>query len=477
MFLVAAAPVPGPDGEVAGVVYGGLLLNSDRRLVDRISRVVFRRGDSVAKDAGNTTIFLDDVRIATTVPDNSGQPAVGSLMSAEVHAAVSRGERWTGSAFVLNERHFSAYEPLRDYRGAVIGALYAGMPERPYRELRWQMNLIFSTVLFFVTLVGIGLSAWLGSSLARPIKALEEGVRRIAASEALPDIPAQGSDEIASLAGEFNVMKRRLAEREEENLSLNRTLEQKVIERTAQLEERNSQLLGTQKELAEAERLAGIGLLASGVAHEINNPLAIIRGNAELLELYTGEGSGGEEVETILRQSGRIERIVQNLLTFSRSGIKQSRLFSVVALLDGILDQVGHQIDLGRCTIARNYRHRVLFMEGDEEQLRQVFTNLVVNALQAMDGQGLLTIDATADTETEYLTVTVADTGQGIPAEHLKDIFTPFFTTKPTGTGLGLSVSYGIVENHGGTISVASTPGSGSLFTVTLPLSSPPPLQ
>ncbi|HEY4743723.1 MAG TPA: cache domain-containing protein [Desulfuromonadaceae bacterium] len=471
LFLVAAAPVPAPGGGVGGAVYGGVLLNNDNRLVDRITRVVFQRGDTAPRNVGSATIFLDDVRIATTVPDQQGQAAIGSLMSAEVFAAVSRGERWSGPAFVLNERNFSAYEPLRDYGGTVVGALYAGMPERPYRQLRTRVNLIFSGVLVVVALIGLALSAWLGAGMARPIRAVEEGARRIAAGEHLPDIVLGGHDEIAILAEEFNIMKHRVAEREEEILALNHTLEEKVAQRTAQLEEKNQWLLVAQQELARAERLVGIGMLASGVAHEINNPLAIIRGNAELLQLAQAHGSHDhDEVETIIRQVGRIERIVANLRTFSRGGTKRPGLFPLEGLLDGILDQVGHQVPLEGCTIERGYRGVAIALEGDEDQLRQVFTNLVVNGLQAMAGSGMLRVDAALDEEEGRVRVAVADSGPGISPEQREKIFTPFYSTKRDGTGLGLAVSYGIVRDHGGEIRVGGEPGAGAVFTVVLPL-------
>jgi two-component system NtrC family sensor kinase len=471
LFQVAAAPVLAEDGSVAGVIYGGVLLNNDNHLVERMTQVVFQRGETDVRAPGNATIFLDDVRIATTVLDQQGKPAIGTLMSEEVFSAISRGSSWVGSAFVLNSRYFTAYEPLRDLRGGVIGALYVGMPEKPLLQLRSQINLIFSAVLILVSMIGIMLSAWLGNNLSSPIRALEEGARRVASGEVLPDISVVGRDEIAALASEFNVMKHRLAEREAENQSLNRTLEQKVQERTAQLEEKGQQLLNTQKNLALAERLAGIGLLASGVAHEINNPLAIIRGNAELLEMSPRlDDSDQSEVETIIRQVGRVERIVSNLLTFARANKKVNRPFQIEALLEDILNQIGHQIPLEPYSIERRYQMADAIQEGDEDQLRQVFTNLIVNALQAMEGGGTLEVSTAIDSESRFCSVTIRDSGSGIPAEIRGKLFTPFFTTKPRGTGLGLAVSYGIVKDHGGDIRVESEAGQGAAFTVVLPV-------
>ena len=355
----------------------------------------------------------------------------------------------------------------------VIGAstLYMGIPDFPYFNLRDRIHLLFAAVLLFVTIIGVSISAWLGSSLARPIKAVEEGARLLALGEHIPDIVVGGHDEISVMAEEFNIMKHRLIEREDEILLLNRTLEEKVADRTAQLDEKNQWLLVAQQELARAERLVGIGILASGVAHEINNPLAIIRGNAELLEMSKRlDTSDKSEVETIIRQVGRVERIVSNLLTFARTQKKVLRSFQVEALLDDILNQIGHQIPLESYQIERKYQSEGCVMEGDEDQLRQVFTNLIANGLQAMEAGGELTVSTMVDREVGSGVVSIRDHGPGISADVREKLFTPFFTTKPRGTGLGLAVSYGIIKDHGGAIQVESTAGQGAEFIVVLPL-------
>ena len=355
----------------------------------------------------------------------------------------------------------------------IIGAstLYLGIPDSPLFDLRSRIYVIFSAILLFVTLIGVILSAWLGSSLARPIKAVEDGARLLALGEHIPDIVVGGHDEISVMAEEFNIMKHRLIEREDEILSLNRTLEEKVAVRTVQLDEKNQLLLVAQQELARAERLVGIGILASGVAHEINNPLAIIRGNAELLEMSSSlSESDQSEIETIIRQVGRVERIVSNLLTFARTKKKVIRPFHIEELLADILDQVGHQIPLDSYRIEQKFRTDGSVIEGDEDQLRQVFTNLIVNGLQAMDSGGVLTISIEVEQETGCYSVTISDRGAGIAADVREKLFTPFFTTKPGGTGLGLAVSYGIVKDHGGDIKVESDTGQGAAFSVTLPI-------
>ncbi len=356
----------------------------------------------------------------------------------------------------------------------IIGAstLYVGMPDVLHIHQRSRIHLIFSAILLLVTLIGVILSTWLGTSLSRPIKAVEEAARLLALGEHIPDIVVGGHDEISVMAEEFNIMKHRLIEREDEILLLNRTLEEKVAERSAQLEEKNQWVLLAQQELARAERLVGIGILASGVAHEINNPLAIIRGNAELLEMSPHlEESNRSEVDTIIRQVGRVERIVSNLLTFARTRKKTIRPFGIVPLLNEIVDQIGHQIPLEPYCIERRFAGEEQWtLEGDEDQFRQVFTNLMINALQAMDLGGVLTICVERDTKEENCLVTISDSGPGIAEENRHRLFTPFFTTKAKGTGLGLAVSYGIVTDHGGTITVTNNISQGASFVVEIPL-------
>jgi two-component system NtrC family sensor kinase len=464
MFLSAAVPLRDQQGEIIGALWGGQLLNQEGRIVEQIVQVLFGGGERSQLRHGNATLFLDDVRISTTVQNERGERALGSLMAEEVRQVVSRGERWLGRAFVVNAWHLAAYEPLRNPNNAVIGALYVGIPEAPFDLLRNRVNLTFAGILAGVALIGSLVAAWLGASLARPIRALEGGVRRVANGEAASDIVVQGHDEIAALGTEFNTMKQRLVSREEEIRGLNRTLEEKVEARTKELAAKTAELLNTQRELSRAERLASIGLLASGVAHEINNPLAIIRGNAELL-LMNEEKS--EEAETILRQSGRIERIVANLLTYSRGGELHLGSVRPAPLLDDILSGISHQIPLDRYTVNCQHRAPDAMVIGDEDQLRQVFTNLLLNALQVMPEGGELSLVSEV-TNQGACRVTITDSGPGISPEAMEKLFTPFFTTRRGGTGLGLAISYAIVRDHGGSISVENVAGRGASFSVVL---------
>ena len=175
MFLVAAAPVKNADGAVIGALYGGVLLNNNNNLVDRIKKIIYEGVQFDGKDAGSSTIFLNDVRIATNVTTADGKRAVGTLMSEQVYDRVLLKQRkWIGRAFVFDTWYFAAYEPIIDMEGKVVGSLYAGMSEKPYLRIQSQFNLVYAGVLFFGTLAGIAVSWQIGSRLASPIRALEE---------------------------------------------------------------------------------------------------------------------------------------------------------------------------------------------------------------------------------------------------------------------------------------------------------------
>ena len=420
---------------------------------------------------GNTTVFFGDLRVATNVPNTDGSRAVGSKLSSPVyHKVLLASAKWVGRAFVVNDWYLTAYEPILSLQAVPIGALAVGMLESQYSAEKIDMAVVLSLVLLVSCLVGVSMAGFLGKKLAHPIKELELLARRVAAGERNVQSNIESRDEIGDLAGRFNDMSRSLAERENRIIELNHSLEQKVQLRTAELEEKNRLLVQTREELMRAEKLAAIGELAAGVAHEINNPMAIIRGNTELLQLSVPEdASNREEVDTIFQQVKRVERIVSNLQKFARSGHREMGPVRLNNLLHEIVAQIGHQAPLCGIKLVESYSELVEVVDGDGDQLRQVFTNLVLNAVQAMPEGGILTLKSAPVPGADLYEVRISDTGLGIALENLSQVFNPFFTTKPSGTGLGLSVSYGIVREHGGSIDVQSVPGIGSTFSVVLP--------
>ena len=471
MCLFVAAPVRDRAGNVLGALYGGVLLNRNQEMVDKIKSVVYEGARLQGREVGNTTIFLGDMRIATNMPNSDGSRAVGTRLASQVgNKVLLAGGKWGGRGFVGKDWYLTSYEPILSLQGVPIGALGVGMLESQYSAVKIDMAVLLSFVLLVSCLVGVSMAGMLGKKLAHPIKELELLARRVAAGERNVQSNIDSRDEIGDLAGRFNDMSRSLGERENSIIELNHNLEQKVRLRTAELEEKNRLLVQTREELLRVEKLAAIGELAAGVAHEINNPMAIIRGNTELLQLSVPEdASNREEVDTIFQQVKRVERIVSNLQKFARRERREMGPVRLNDLLHEIVDQIRYQVPLDGIKVVERYSRSVEVVEGDGDQLRQVFTNLVLNGVQAMPEGGVLTLRSQEVPGADLYEVRISDTGVGIAMENLSQIFNPFFTTKASGTGLGLSVSYGIVREHGGSIDVESVDGSGSTFSVVLP--------
>lgn len=239
------------------------------------------------------------------------------------------------------------------------------------------------------------------------------------------------------------------------------------------------QLEAAQLQLAQAEKLASIGELAAGVAHELNNPLMVIMGNTQLalrmLKRSTdipapAAGELGELLQALDQETHRSKTIVGNLLDFARMKRPAQVESDVHALLDESVRLVEHQANLQSVQVVKRYAASLPHVKADTGEMKQVFVNIILNAVQAMPEAGTLTLATSADAA--HVAITIEDTGAGIPKEALAKVFDPFFTTKEVGkgTGLGLSVSYGIIQRHNGKISIDSTVGKGTTVTIKLPL-------
>ena len=231
-----------------------------------------------------------------------------------------------------------------------------------------------------------------------------------------------------------------------------------------------------EKQMAQADKLASIGQLSAGIAHEINNPLGVILGYTQLLlRNEKPETDRCNDLKTIEKHVKNCKSIVEDLLNFARSSKPEIKTTRINEATDDVLNFILHHSKLDGIDIIRNYDEEAPPMLLDEKKIRQVLINLLMNAGHAVGKKGSISLSTEYIKQDNKVAITVADTGYGIEKKNLTRIFDPFFTTKPTGegTGLGLSVSYGIVKSHGGEILVESEPGKGSAFTVVLPVVSP----
>jgi signal transduction histidine kinase len=219
-----------------------------------------------------------------------------------------------------------------------------------------------------------------------------------------------------------------------------------------------------------ADRLATIGELAAGAAHEIRNPLTSIRSSLQFLESRSREETEKKLLGVALRETDRIDEILAALLSFSRPSEIHKEPCDLVALLEESVALVSLQIKAGGAEVRTSFPAAPVIVNADGSQLKQVFLNVLMNAVQAMAGGGTLTVEDVV-LENGKTLVRVSDTGQGIPEEDLDKVFDPFFTTKKGGTGLGLSICYAIVKAHGGDIELRSRLGEGTVVLITLPVS------
>lgn len=303
--------------------------------------------------------------------------------------------------------------------------------------------------------------------LKRPVRDLIEGTHRVAQGDLDFQIAIRSDDELGVFARYFNLMTQDLKRAKDSITEWGNRLEQLVEERTRDLQ-------SAQQQVVRSAKLASLGKLAAGVAHEINNPLTgVLTFSQLLMEQFPPESSEHQDLKVIHRETLRCRKIVRGLLEFSRQTAPEKRLVDVVVLLEEVLNMVANQESFQNIQIIRKLDDSLPPLLADQDQLKQVFLNVVVNAAEAMSGEGgSLTIHAEWQPDQSRVAVSFLDTGPGIDRENLDKLFDPFFTTKEMGTGLGLAVSYGIVKAHRGGIDVRNQPGGGCGVTITLPADS-----
>lgn len=467
MVLLAAAPVKFEPGAKTGALYGGVLLNKNYSIVDRVWDLVYKGEKFKGQDVGTVTIFLNDMRVATNVKFENGKRAVGTRVSEEVNQAVlERGESWSDRAFVVNDWYLSEYQPIRNYAGMIVGILYVGHLEKAYLFVRNRVILTFLGIALIAFILIIATTYLITYSFTKPLSDMVNVTKFITKGDLSHTVKVSSKDEIGQLAISFNAMVNSLIQMRKELEEWGNTLEKKVKERT-------EELAAMQNTLTQSQRLASLGKMAAGIAHEINNPLGGILSLSSLaLEDMHNNDPNKENVEEVVKQALRCREIVKGLLQFSRQEEGKSEYLKLNQIIDTNLALVEKQALFHNITIAKNYDPDIPLILGDNSQLQQVFINIIMNSVEAMEEVGTLTIATYQNKSDEQVVVEISDTGCGIPPENIDRIFDPFFTTKEVGkgTGLGLAIAYGIVTRHQGKMSVKSTVNKGTTFTITFPI-------
>lgn len=330
-------------------------------------------------------------------------------------------------------------------------------------------------ILIFATSIGVLLQRF----IYVPLKDMDSGANEVAAGRLDQSIPVRSNDEFGRVAASFNHMTEALKASRSEMQDMLHTLESKVTERTREL-------LAAKAEVAQGEKLASIGVLASGIAHELNNPLTGVLTFTSLMRKKAADGSeDAADLDLVIRETKRCASIIRRLLDFAREKVPVKGFFNLNLVIEDTVRFVERPASLQQIEITTALDPALPQVWGDADLIKQVILNLLVNAQQAIEGKGSIKVasrlypgmasDKPDVDNLPMVEISVTDTGCGIPPANLERIFEPFFTSKEVGkgTGLGLSVSYGIVKAHGGKINVESVVGEGTTFHVLLPITSP----
>ena len=335
--------------------------------------------------------------------------------------------------------------------------LMAAAPKSQVFASLYRFRLVFAGLVLAVILAALALSLLLAKRIAEPLAELRDGARRMGGGDLAHRIAVRGADEIGQVATEFNRMGEALYE------SYHR-LQQREQAKSEQLHEVTQQLV-------ESEKLAAVGQLAAGVAHEINNPMGIASLYVQQL-LESGQLSAGQEqkLRIVERHAERVGRITQGLLDFARARQYRREAFDVAEIVRAAIEVQTPLFTAAQVEVALRIGEGSFAIVGDGEQVQQVFENLLRNAVQAIGRDGRVDVEIAQSAES--LVVRIADSGPGIASEHIEHIFEPFFTTKEIGegTGLGLAISYGTIKAHSGRMEAENRKEGGAVFSVFLPV-------
>jgi len=475
MVIHSAMPVslPGRDG----VLVGGILLNRNLGFIDTINALVYQDGAAGGSRQGTATLFLEDVRVSTNVRLFEDVRALGTRVSAAVRGQVlGQGRTWLDRAFVVNDWYISGYLPLTDSFGTYVGMLYVGFLEEPFTTAKRNAFLAILAAFVAVLLLSGPVFLRLAKGIFAPLEQMTHTMFLVQRGNlSARNGQGGGPGEIGEVAGHLDDLLDQVQERDRALRRWNEELNLRVDQRTAQLKRANEKLEETFRQLVMSEKLASIGEITAGVAHEINNPVAVIQGNVDVIRDSLGDK--GDSIRTELnlvdRQIARIQSIVGKLLQFARPGdfADLEHAVPVAPVITDCLVLVNHVISQGDIAVETRIASTG-DVRMDAGELQQVLINLIMNAVQAMDGAGTLTLSArdVAQDGVQGVQIAVQDSGPGIPGDLIDEVFAPFYTTKRAeGTGLGLSISQTLIQRAGGLITVRNLAGGGACFEIWLP--------
>ncbi|MDD2367140.1 MAG: ATP-binding protein [Desulfuromonadaceae bacterium] len=431
------------------------------RLIDQKGKVVF---SNISGEVGSVVGKHADECIMCHSSANTG---ISSLKNRSRIITTRRGNEALGHTKAIYNQPacITASCHFHDKNNTVLGLLDISVSLESLRQQShvYRLQFIILTCVLLL-IIGIFVTALIYYLVDVPVQRLVRHSALVASGDLESRVKVSGNDELGELSDSVNQMTESLYKADMEIKSWADSLEQKV-------EERSLEIMRMEEQLRRSEKLASLGTLAAGVAHEINNPLTGILLFASILNSDKRlHPSLLPDVGRVISETQRCAEIVKELLEFSRESTPVKEEVELESIIDDVAAFFHKQPDFRAVEIIKKFDSSLPKVLIDPNQIRQVFMNLFINAGHSIYESGKLELSTHRSADGKYLSAEIRDNGTGIPEEYLERIFDPFFTTKPEGTGLGLSISYGIIENHGGKITVNSRVSEGTTFTVLLPL-------
>lgn len=483
LMVVVAVPMRDEADGVLGTVVGGFLLNRREDFVDYLSEIVSASGLRQLGARGMVTLFLDDMRIATSVRLEAGERAIGTRVSQEVKEAVlDRGETWVRRAFVVNHWAMTAYEPVVDYGGHRVGMLYVGIPEAPFMAFRLQA---IGVLLLALTVV-VALATWVAWRLARsilnPLDRLESAMRTVGQGHLEARVGVMpGDDELVRLGQLFDHLLDTIGEQTAALRHWAGELDEKVAQRTQDLAEAND-ALAMARDAAERANRSKSSFLAN-MSHEIRTPMNAIVGLTHLLRKELADRHQIERLEKIDGAARHLLSVINDILDLSKIDAGKLHLeyasFNIDKVFDNVCGMIAERVSAKGVELVRDVSPEVTgTFQGDQLRLGQIMLNFASNAVKFTEHGTIALRARIIEERTDQVLVRfeVSDTGVGIAPEVIPRLFSAFeqadssTTRQYGGTGLGLAISRRLAGMMGGTIGVDSTPGSGSVFWFTASL-------
>ena len=480
LLVFSAATMPNLAGKDSYTVVGGFLLNRHDEFVDYLARIGSTGG---LRDFGveeTVTLFLSDVRIATTVRRQDGQRALGTRVSQAVKESVlDRGEPWVRRAFVVNHWAFTAYDPVLDYSGKRIGMLYVGIPEAPFTVLRWQALGLTITLLALASLLATWVTWRLARGIMQPLGRLETAMRAVKDGEMQARVGNMpGNDELVRLGMLFDQLLDTIGEQTSALRRWGEELDDKVAQRTHDLAIANEALI-VARDAAETANRTKSSFLAN-MSHEIRTPMNAIIGLAHLLRKELQDPGQVERLDKIHGAALHLLAIINDILDISKIEAGRLKLevasFEMAQVVDSLFLMVGERAHAKGLELILDVAPELGGrLRGDPLRLGQILLNFVGNAIKFTERGSIIIRANVAETQGDQILVRfeVRDTGIGIEPEALPRLFSAFeqadssTTRRFGGTGLGLAISCRLAAMMSGDIGVESTPGEGSVFWFT----------